>query len=363
MIVHIIMTYILIFRNALHIESMNHYLIPPFIRREGGVKVNETYKMHRTEPNIEDHCISFKDIDLRIPLKLNGIFSYFNTRMPLPSELYEKDKVFITPDVNEWNPHCTSYAQNEKAMTNYDGEMATLTNHVNLTIQPTVNTNEIFELASVQTSDYESVVDAAISSCHKAEPQDLSKYDTDSSFASCLNSKVEESKFGATIGSTITSPKDCCLFIGQTPTTLTSEELEESLLSILDKPQINAVIKAVSAHQSKGANAEHLSKIWLINDELARGALDQNTQLARHSSDNILSRKISTNDCILRYRRIQSTFFTDKMFAQPKAKSLRQNTRCQVSVSDKGYVAIYLMRSQSEFKTAPHWFCKKMECL
>ena len=179
-----------------------------------------------------------------------------------------------------------------------------------------------------------------MSSCHKAEPQDLSRYDTDSSFASCLNSKVEKSKFGDTIGSTTTYSKDCSLFIGQNPTTLTSEELEESFSSILDKPQTNAVIKAVSVHQSKGSNAEHLSKIWLNNDELARGALNQSTQLARYSSDNILSRQISTNDRMLRYKRIQSTLFTDKNFAQPKAKSLRKNICCQVFVSDKGYVAV-----------------------
>ena len=105
-------TYILIIRNALHIASMNHNLIPPFIMREGGVIVNDVPKIHCDNPNIYDHCISFKDIDLKIPLQLNGIFSYFNSRKPLPSELYNKDKVFITPDASEWNPHCLSYSHN-----------------------------------------------------------------------------------------------------------------------------------------------------------------------------------------------------------------------------------------------------------
>ena len=141
---------------------------------------------------------------------------------------------------------------------------------------------------------------------------------------------------------------------------MTTEDLEKSLSSILDEGQINAVVQAVSAHQSKGVHAKQLSKLWLINDELAQGALDQNTQLARHSSENILSRQISTNDRMLRYKRIQSVFFTDTMFAQPKAKSLRQNTCCQVFVSDKGFVAVYPMRSQSEFQSALHWFCKQI---
>ena len=97
---------------------MKHNLIPPFIMREGGVIVNDIPKMHCSDPTINDHCISFKDANLRIPLQLNGIFSYFQTRKPLASELYGKDKIFITPDSSEWNPHCESYSHNESIMTN-----------------------------------------------------------------------------------------------------------------------------------------------------------------------------------------------------------------------------------------------------
>ena len=125
-------TYILIVRNALHINSMNHHLIPPFIMREAGLIVNDIPKMHCANPSIDDHCISFKDTDLRIPLQLNGIFSFFNTRKPLPSELHDKDKVFITPDASEWNPHCNSYAQNEVAMTNHEGDISSNTTQAKL---------------------------------------------------------------------------------------------------------------------------------------------------------------------------------------------------------------------------------------
>ena len=86
----------------------------------------------------------------------------------------------------------------------------------------------------------------------------------------------------------------------QSPMHLSTEELEQSLSTILYTDQINTVIKAVEASTSKGPTAERLSKLWIINEELAAGALDQNTQLARHSSDNILSRQISTNDRMLR---------------------------------------------------------------
>ena len=62
---------------------------------------------------------------------------------------------------------------------------------------------------------------------------------------------------------------------------------------------------------------------------------------------------------MLRYKRIQSTFYTDTMFAN-EHKSVRQYTCCQLFVSDKGFVAVYPMQSQNEFPTALHWFCKQV---
>ena len=48
------------------------------------------------------------------------------------------------------------------------------------------------------------------------------------------------------------------------------------------------------------------------------------------------------------------------MFATPKAKSSCQNTCCQVFVSDKGFIAVYPMKTQEEFQMALHWFCKQV---
>ena len=63
---------------------------------------------------------------------------------------------------------------------------------------------------------------------------------------------------------------------------------------------------------------------------------------------------------MLRYRRIRSSFFTDTMFVTGKAKSTRGNKCMQLFVSDKGYVAIYPMRSKADFKDALHLFCKEV---
>ena len=144
---------------------------------------------------------------------------------------------------------------------------------------------------------------------------------------------------------------------------LDTGKLEESLSSILGPSEMKATLEAVvatMASKPKGINPEILSKLWYISDTLAEGAIEANTQLRRYNAENTLSRNFSTNDRMLRYRRIQSVFYTDTMFSTPKAKSTRQNVCCQVFVSDKGFVAVYPMKSQSEFPTALHWFCKQI---
>ena len=73
-------TYLLVVRNALYIASMPHNLIPPFILREAGLQVSGVPKIHCDEPTIEDHSIYDDKTKLQIPLKLDGIFSYFQTR-------------------------------------------------------------------------------------------------------------------------------------------------------------------------------------------------------------------------------------------------------------------------------------------
>ena len=98
--------YVLIVRNALHIPHLRNNLIPPFVMRDDGVNLNDTPKIHSKDPTIDEHCNTFEDPDLRIPLQLSGVFSYFCTRKTTLSELHECPKLFLTPDVNDWNPHC-----------------------------------------------------------------------------------------------------------------------------------------------------------------------------------------------------------------------------------------------------------------
>eukprot|EP00957_Ditylum_brightwellii_P064419 4889216-Ditylum_brightwellii.AAC.1 len=71
--------YILLVRNVLHVPSMDHNLIPPFMLREAGIMVNEKTKFHKENPRVNDHAITFPTLELRMPMGLWGVFSYFPT--------------------------------------------------------------------------------------------------------------------------------------------------------------------------------------------------------------------------------------------------------------------------------------------
>ena len=62
---------------------------------------------------------------------------------------------------------------------------------------------------------------------------------------------------------------------------------------------------------------------------------------------------------MLRYKRINSQFFTDTFFVGGDATSTRGNKCAQIFVSDKGYVKVYPMKWKGDFINALWMFCKK----
>ncbi len=84
--------------------------------REAGLLVNDVPKIHADDPEIKDHSIAFPDTDLRIPLQLWGIFSFFHSRIPTSDEIRHCDKVFMTPDSTTWDPYADHFASNEEYM-------------------------------------------------------------------------------------------------------------------------------------------------------------------------------------------------------------------------------------------------------
>ena len=119
----------LVIQNALRVPSMSNNLIPPLIMRETGIIVNECAKIHCEDPTREYHAIILKGYDLRIPLRLHGIFSYFATRKPDIESVVDADKPSIcateiyTLTLTKWNPHTDAYALNEESIVDWEGNI------------------------------------------------------------------------------------------------------------------------------------------------------------------------------------------------------------------------------------------------
>ena len=112
----------LVLRNALYVPSMDNNLIPPFMLREMGVAVNDVPKIHKEEPTVDDHAITFVETGFQIPLSLWGIFSYFPTSKPTHDDLLNPNEVYILSPAT-WNPHSDAYSTNEESMLDWEGNM------------------------------------------------------------------------------------------------------------------------------------------------------------------------------------------------------------------------------------------------
>ena len=327
-------SYLLIIRNALYVETMEVNLLPPFIMREAGLLVNDTPKIHVDDPNEHHHAIVFPDDDLSIPLRLNGTFSYFHSRIPTFDEVKFKDPIFLTPDSDNWDPYAEHFASNEESMVDWEGNMAPKRHRKEHVLDLNV---------SVDESTYDSAVEAATISSFNAMSLNDCHDDDITGLAAAMSVRAEQSKFAIGIGST-SADQDVY------------SDLFEPIYA--DVSDFKAEIDSAQAARPKTVSPEFLSKIWNIKPDLAKKTLAQTTQLCRKGADNDLSRQYSTNDRMLRYKRIDSQFFTDTFFVTAKGKSTRGNTCAQLFVSDKGYVAIYPMSSKGDYKDALHKFCK-----
>jgi len=124
-----------------------------------------------------------------------------------------------------------------------------------------------------------------------------------------------------------------------------------------------ATIAAVSAGRSKGVNAKHLVKVWCIPHDEAAQTLRVTSQSLRHDPDSSLSRNVGTNERAVRYRKIKRFFFSDTLFVTGTAKSSRGNICAQLFESNKGFVAIYPMKKQSDYFLALKQFAKDIGAL
>ena len=166
----------------------------------------------------------------------------------------------------------------------------------------------------------------------------------DLKFAYALNAKATISNFDCTKADIENLESERDFFSEKTFWNLDAlKSLIEEYVPANKLAEAEGMLAAVAGNQS-GLSAKSLSKLWMISENQAQGAINFNTQLCKQPAENLLSRNFSTNDRMLRYRRINSVFFTGALVAT-SCKSTRGNKYAQIFVSDKGYIAIYPMKS------------------
>ena len=346
--------YVLVILNALRVNSMQHNLIPPFIMREAGLTVKDIPKIHVKDPDVTDHAISLDNHGIRIPLSLWGIFSFFPSRKPTLNELQLLDDhiVLITPE-GTWDPHNDTYARNEENMLDWEGNIVDPRDRVHILLE------HVDEDPRITIADASSAEVNAINHLDTHHALELNVRDTSKQGCSIydhhdlhtmLNDKRDASVFGAAVGS-------------QTPWTkhtLFLDHIDDNDATIgeLDFDQF---MVSGTAGKPSGVTPEHLSKIWKIDIDTATRTIAKTTQLCKRSTTPNLSRNYSTNDRMLRYRRIHQHFFMDTFFATTKGcKSTRGHTCMQIFVTDKGFVYVVPMRSKKEVPQAIKAFAKEL---
>ena len=345
------LTRVIMMYNVLHIDHMDHNLVPPFVVRRKGNTINDTPKIHSKQPSIDDHSLLFKDENVRIHFQLIDTTSYFTSRAPTREEFMEAEDTNMLLDLNVdedvWNPHNDIYARMEECMLDFEGQM----------VEPQVRNRQLFDdkdisdeynISSVALCEIDEERAHCISSTsilgetiprlddeYAAHADDqvasvlseVSRSLDPHSFANDLTAAVATSKFGMAVGSSVSTP--------------------------------DYVIGATHQNPSKGLNAKELAKVFKIDIDTAKATLRATSQRCKRTKDASLSRRFSSNDRMLRYKHINDYFYMDTFFATGKAgKTTRGNSCMQLFVTDKGYVWVCPMKTESDIHKVVKLFFK-----
>ena len=95
----------LVYKEELYMTALKCNLIPPFLMREADIIVDDLPKVQSLYPIKHHHSTHFPDENLRMPLRLHGMFSYFSSKKPLIGVLndYNNNILFLT--TGNINPH------------------------------------------------------------------------------------------------------------------------------------------------------------------------------------------------------------------------------------------------------------------
>ena len=287
-------SHILVIWNAIHIDSMENNLIPPFILQEAGLQVNERAKIHTEDPTADDHSIIFPTTSFRIPLQLFGIFSYFSTTKPTETDMLAGHDVYVmTPEM--WNPHSEVYEQNKANVVDWEGNIKQPKDRIKVIIEDISGEADEgdYQISSVEMDVVDKICAArkqwmdevrSIGNTTVIRPYDevgqhlstVSSVLVEPLLAMRLEERMEHGHETMIIGSTMVGESDYILdgqedeettdetsLDGENSVTSCDIDLDETDRMDLDE----FFVSTVQVGMPCGLDAAHLSKVWRIIHE------------------------------------------------------------------------------------------------
>jgi hypothetical protein len=234
-----------------------------------------------------------------IPLSLWGMFSYFPTTKPTALLMKETEDIYLlTP--RRWNPHDDSYATNKENMLDWEGNMVTKKDRVQVLLSEVAEDTAI--VASMQISSVENcAVDTVLQRSHSASeekvqpcwqhiPRAVDKVSSvlaavspilnDETLYELLQDRADLGRFQMSIGSTDAMPGLYLASDTESASDASSISDGEALGDLFaeatrgDIDLDEVMLSATHARKTKGIDAAHLSKIWRIGLKTAERTLE-----------------------------------------------------------------------------------------
>ena len=306
--------YMLVIQNALQVPSMSNNLIPPFIMRENGIIVNECAKIHCEDPTREDHAIIFKGYDLRIPLRLHGIFSYFVTRKPDIESVVDADEPSIcateiyTLTPMKWNPHTDAYALNEESIVDWEGNIREKGHYdVKIVLDEIDDEYQSQHKISAMEALHMDKVIQSHSQCNNNGVFRTSELPMISSalcpylFTSMIEARTNLGSDAINIGATncyngdYLDNGDDAVEDNEIPMTI--DMFQDPMNGLGSEEDMDAFFaSSVHGGPEVWVDARHLSKVWHISYKDAKRTIDATTQHGLHDLNPVMNQNYTTND-------------------------------------------------------------------
>ena len=350
-------TIILIINECLYFgDRMGHSLLNPNQLRNYGVLVRDVPLQFRESST---HSIYLPGPSLDLPLELEGVISFLETRRPTRQEMEECQHITLTSD-EPWEPGAERFATAE-AVARQRGPVVEPTIERRVPVRRKTRFTTVSGLSTCPRMPCPSHSDAGtrwheneirvIAAMTTIDNQrtlyDSNLYDQDDLAArliSCVHISSED-----LVGDGIDGWNNELLF----PETAEQRRVEAAAtLAVVntDGADMEVGVDMKFAKRTSVLSPAVLARRWGIGLEVAQRTLEVTTQLGVRTVIHPLERRFRTKQSHLKFPSYRAKVYTDPIFAS--VKSIRGYTCGQVFVAPPAYLHFYPMKSKADVSLA-----------